>query len=75
MERGYRYRIYPTDEQKVLMAKTFGCVRFVYNWGLDLKQKLWKEEKKSKWLSRTSSSAPSVALASKSPRSNTIYNI
>ena len=47
MERGYRYRIYPTDEQKVLMAKTFGCVRFVYNWGLDLKQRLWKEEKKS----------------------------
>lgn len=47
MERGYRYRIYPNDEQKVLMAKTFGCVRFVYNWGLDLKQKLWKEEQKS----------------------------
>ena len=47
MERGYRYRIIPNDEQKVLMAKTFGCVRFVYNWGLDLKQKLWKEEQKS----------------------------
>ena len=29
------------------MAKTFGCVRFVYNWGLDLKSKLWKEEKQS----------------------------
>lgn len=47
MERGYRYRIYPTDEQKVLMEKTFGCVRFVYNWGLELKQKLWKEDQKS----------------------------
>ena len=47
MERGYRYRIYPTDEQEVLMAKTFGCVRFVYNWGLDLKSKLWNEEKQN----------------------------
>ena len=47
MERGYRYRIYPTDEQKVLMAKTFGCVRYVYNWGLALKKKLWEEEKKN----------------------------
>lgn len=47
MERGYRYRIYPTDEQKVLMAKTFGCVRYVYNWGLALKQKLWEEENKN----------------------------
>lgn len=47
MERGYRYRIYPTDEQKVLIAKTFGCVRFVYNWGLDIKKKLYKDDRKS----------------------------
>ncbi|NCS84517.1 MAG: helix-turn-helix domain-containing protein, partial [Cyanobacteria bacterium] len=25
MLKAYRYRIYPTDEQKVLLAKTFGC--------------------------------------------------
>lgn len=47
MERGYRYRIYPTPEQEVLMSKTFGCVRFVYNWGLELKSRLWKEEQKN----------------------------
>ena len=47
MQRGYRYRIYPNAEQEVLMAKTFGCVRYVYNWGLNLKSKLWKEEQKS----------------------------
>ena len=46
MERGYRYRIYPTPEQEVLILKTFGCVRFVYNWGLELKSRLWKEEQK-----------------------------
>ena len=27
MLRAYKYRIYPTDEQKVLLAKTFGCCR------------------------------------------------
>ena len=31
MLKAYKYRIYPTDEQKVLFAKTFGCVRYVYN--------------------------------------------
>ena len=47
MLRAYKYRIYPTDEQKVLFAKTFGCVRVVYNWGLEIRNKLYKEEKKS----------------------------
>lgn len=27
-----------------MLAKTFGCVRFVYNYYLDLRQKKWKEE-------------------------------
>lgn len=27
----YKYRFYPTDEQKTLLAQTFGCVRYVYN--------------------------------------------
>jgi len=27
----YKYRIYPNEEQKMIFAKTFGCVRFVYN--------------------------------------------
>lgn len=26
-----KYRAYPTEEQAVLLAKTFGCVRFVWN--------------------------------------------
>ena len=47
MLRAYKYRIYPTDEQKVLFAKTFGCCRFVYNWALNLKIEAYKLEKKS----------------------------
>ena len=29
--KAYKFRIYPTREQKNLFAKTFGCVRFIYN--------------------------------------------
>jgi len=31
MERAIKTRIYPTNEQQVLINKTFGCCRFVYN--------------------------------------------
>lgn len=47
MLRAYKYGIYPNEEQKVLMAKTFGCVRFVYNWALETKKKAWEESKES----------------------------
>nr|WP_244422626.1 helix-turn-helix domain-containing protein [Ktedonobacter racemifer] len=33
-KRAYKYRFYPSDEQKPIFARTFGCVRFVYNWAL-----------------------------------------
>jgi putative transposase len=29
--KAYKYRIYPTKEQEILLAKTFGCCRFVWN--------------------------------------------
>ncbi len=31
MNKAYKFRIYPTKEQQVLFAKTFGCARFIYN--------------------------------------------
>jgi putative transposase len=33
-KRAYQYRCYPTDEQQHILARTFGCVRYVYNWAL-----------------------------------------
>lgn len=47
MERlkAYKYRIYPTDEQEVFFAKTFGCVRKVYNLMLDDRIKAYEETK------------------------------
>ncbi len=47
MLRAYKYRLYPTDEQKVLFAKTFGCCRYVYNWALEKKITAYKEENKN----------------------------
>lgn len=47
MLRAYKYRIYPTEEQKVLIAKTFGCCRFVYNWALNLKITAYKERRET----------------------------
>ena len=47
MLRAYKYRIYPTDDQKILLAKTFGCCRFVYNWALNLKIETYKKSKET----------------------------
>jgi putative transposase len=33
-KQAYKYRFYPTNKQKRILAQTFGCCRFVYNWGL-----------------------------------------
>jgi putative transposase len=33
-KRAYKFRWYPTDEQKQTLARTFGCCRYVYNWAL-----------------------------------------
>ncbi len=38
IRRAYKYRFYPTDEQRISLAQTFGCVRFVYNWGLSTRK-------------------------------------
>ncbi|WP_313351845.1 helix-turn-helix domain-containing protein, partial [Exiguobacterium sp.] len=29
--KAYKFRIYPTKEQEILIAKTIGCSRFVFN--------------------------------------------
>ncbi len=33
-KRAYKYRCYPTEEQQRILARTFGCCRYVYNWAL-----------------------------------------
>lgn len=41
MKKGFKVRIYPNREQIQLIEKTFGCVRYVYNHMLKLKQKAY----------------------------------
>ena len=31
MYKAYKFRLYPTENQKILINKTFGCTRFIYN--------------------------------------------
>src|ERR1043165_9125270 len=42
-QRAYRYRCYPTLSQRQLLARTFGCARFVYNWALALRTEAYRQ--------------------------------
>lgn len=45
MLKAYKYRIYPSEEQEIQLAKTFGCCRFVYNQTLAYRKKAYEKEK------------------------------
>lgn len=45
MLKAYKYRIYPNEEQRIYLAKTFGCTRFVYNRMLAERIKSYEENK------------------------------
>lgn len=45
MNKAIKYRLYPTKEQKVMFAKTFGCCRKVYNLMLSDKINCYQETK------------------------------
>lgn len=46
IKRAYRFRFYPTPEQEVILAQTFGCARFAYNHMLRLRTDAWYNEQK-----------------------------
>jgi len=47
MIKAFKFRLYPTEEQKVLLSKHFGHTRFIYNWALDYKTNYYKQHKKN----------------------------
>ena len=51
MNIAYRFQIYPTEQQKILLGKTFGCCRFLYNQMLN--DKIQEYEKTKKMLKNT----------------------
>ena len=82
MLKAYKYRLYPNKEQEVYFAKTFGCVRFIYNKMLSDKIDYYKENKKKlnntpaqykkefEWLKEVDS----LALANAQMNLQTAYN-
>ena len=47
MIRGYRIKIFPKEEQKKMIHKSFGCTRFIYNWCIDRISENYNETKKT----------------------------
>jgi putative transposase len=43
VKRAYRFRFYPTPEQELILARTFGCARFAYNYMLRLRTDAWMQ--------------------------------
>ncbi len=43
INKAYKFRIYPTDEQQARLAVEFGCARFVWNHALNLRQAVHAE--------------------------------
>lgn len=80
--KAYKYRLYPTVEQALLIRKTFGCVRFVYNIMLAERKEIFESLKKIKqptpakykkafeWLKEVDS----LALANAQLNLNKAYN-
>src|SRR6266496_6196501 len=46
VQRAYRYRCYPTPEQAGQLARTFGCVRLVYNRALEARTTAWYQQQR-----------------------------
>ena len=44
-KKAYKYRFYPTDTQKQILARTFGSCRYVYNWALRKRTDAYYQDK------------------------------
>jgi putative transposase len=59
-KRAYKYRFYPTDEQEKILAQTFGCCRFVYNWGLSTRKTAYFQHGKSLYYNDLAAMLPAL---------------
>jgi putative transposase len=48
LNKAYKFRLYPNKEQEILLSKTFGCVRFVYNKMLSERKEIYEKYKDNK---------------------------
>lgn len=54
VKRAYRYRFYPSEQQAAELARTFGCVRLVYNRALQARTTAWYGEQRRVSYAQTS---------------------
>jgi putative transposase len=47
VQKAFKYRFFPTASQSAQLARTFGCARYVWNWGLERRTTAWQQDKKS----------------------------
>src|SRR5258706_11289332 len=47
MQKAFKYRIYPTEQQEQFLAVQFGNVRYTYNHFLDRRQTEWEINNKT----------------------------
>jgi putative transposase len=45
--KAFKYELNPSIEQQIMLNKTLGCARFIYNWGLNEKSKAYAKDKTS----------------------------
>lgn len=43
IKRAHKYRLCPTEAQRMMLAKTFGCCRYVWNWALSMRNDVYKQ--------------------------------
>ena len=60
VNKAYKFRIYPTKEQEVLIVKTIGCSRFVFNHFLAKWNETYKETGKGLSYGVCSSELPNL---------------
>ncbi|KFN02417.1 transposase [Bacillus clarus] len=60
VHKAYKFRIYPNTEQKIRIAKTIGCSRFVFNYFLTKWNDVYKETGKGLTYGTCSSQLPTL---------------
>lgn len=46
IRKAFKYELFPTKEQKILIEQHFGACRYIYNWGLEQKIKAYESNQK-----------------------------
>ena len=67
--RGYRFRLYPTPDQEVLLGQAVGVCRLVYNLALEQRRDYWRafQRQAGKAISYTSQARELTALRAEVP--------